>query len=505
MTRSILFLLFSIFSISLYCQTEFIIGERTKIKKRIIVPKFFEKSDSGDYIAIILNKKTPFLSHYDENLNLIKEVDLNTITDEEVKEISFKNDTINLITFNLDKQNKIVEYNRYSSHLNEFDFKKSSILKIGEDFKKTAPVFLSLWHNGADQYESFGVGEIYKSKNKRYFSVVFDIEIKDKQATKVFVFDDDFKLIINSNFEVGIKDKLFDLYDIKVNDDGSVFLLGLKYKNNKTKTLFNNQVNYDFEITKINNQGSVKLIVNTNGLYLKDISIHKVNDKFLLAGYSSNPEQNKQESLFLSEIDSESLTQKNIAIIPFTDDFIEKSKMISNKKKKKKKKSFSKDYKIRELHYINGAYFIVSEVYYTESTHSPAMDREIYSMIYGNIVLHKLNDFEDFGEYKIVNKLMKSGLTFNSKSSSILFKKNDKIHLIFEAGKNTEGVNYRGGENAGLFVLTFDSNLDKREEIFDLGSKFYPNPSLIIDNEYIMSLTREIKKKTKGLVKIIPK
>lgn len=75
-------ILFSISSISLYCQTEFIMGERTKTPKKINSPEFFEKTDSGDYITITLNKKsgslafkqTPFLSHYGENLNLIKEV-----------------------------------------------------------------------------------------------------------------------------------------------------------------------------------------------------------------------------------------------------------------------------------------------------------------------------------------------------------------------------------------------------------------------------------------------
>lgn len=99
---------------------------------------------------------------------------------------------------------------------------------------------------------------------------------------------------------------------------------------------------------------------------------------------------------------------------------------------------------------------------------------------------------------------MSFGWSPQPRNPSIVFKKNDKIHLFFKSDKKRRGINYtRADKNPQLFNLIFDSNLNKKEVIHE-SINFYAYPSLIIDNEYIIALTREYRKKNKGLVKIIP-
>lgn len=74
------------------------------------------------------------------------------------------------------------------------------------------------------QYDGNHSGEVVMSKNDNYFVINFDINNKDKETHKIFVYNNNFEKVFEQRIEKNIKDKYFDCNSIDIDDEnGTVY------------------------------------------------------------------------------------------------------------------------------------------------------------------------------------------------------------------------------------------------------------------------------------------
>jgi hypothetical protein len=472
-------------------QTKLTFGEYSPIEKKVN-PKLFDITNDEDLIVFSSSRKSQYLSRYKKGLTLKNKSKIDISEFGDVKSLIINNETVNLISYKFDRKNKTIKYYRHFGNINDFELNSEELLVLDDKTIKSyfgfSIGFLFI-NNGLNQIESFGLGQIFTSKNNNYFSIVLDIKDKTKQQNKIFTFNSSFELVSQTAYEKNIKDKLLDIQSIYINDDnGSNYLVTKTYHNNSTKEKYNNKINYHYELIKLADDKINSIDLKTNGLFIDKLKFFSNNKGLYLVGYSSNKAEYKQNGIFISEISQDNLSQNKLKVINFDNDYIELA--TQRKTNLSTSKEHIKNYEVGNLYTINNSLYILSQPKYMSN---PSSSGATY-LRHGNISILKLDNELNLTNYKILNRHTATECTFQ--------KIKDKLILHFwgfkKSKKKTDTYLSMRGKSK-LLEIEIDENLNIVENKYD-SMIFRWLRYVNVNNEY--SLYFSIDKKKQRIMKL---
>ena len=93
----------------------------------------------------------------------------------------------------------------------------------------------------SDNLDSNYYGNMEFSENGKYVAFHMDSYTNDTEAHKIFVFNSDFEMVWEKEFNHSEKDRLFDIHQVEVDSQGDVYILGKVYHNRRQNIVKKNK------------------------------------------------------------------------------------------------------------------------------------------------------------------------------------------------------------------------------------------------------------------------
>jgi hypothetical protein len=315
-----------------------------KSKKRSFVPyAVFSHDDTGYYTLQFVgsSKNEYYLFHYDNKLNLKKSQKISFGKRRNGRDLhhfrEFNNKIYMFSTF-LDNKNK--RNNLYVQTINKKTLKPNQDIKkiISFAFKKKSK---SGYFNVLTSRDSTKLMVYYKLPNKK----------NEKEKFGFHVYDKDMNEIWSKQITLPYKNKLFDIKDYDIDNNGAVHILG-KLFNKKAKDKRKGKVNYRFQILSYYNNGTElkRYDIRLKGKFVKDVKIAVNDDKDIIcAGFYSDGDSDSMKGTYFIKIDHETKEIITESYKKFDSSFI--TQYMKEGAKKNTKKRMAKGKKVELYHY----------------------------------------------------------------------------------------------------------------------------------------------------------
>lgn len=457
--------------------------------------------------------KTPkgyYINHFDSNLQLIGETEIE-IEKSSIQGILIKDEKIYL--FERKIKDDVFSLNILTSSLEYLKFDRSKLFNLNKgEFKNyfEAMVGLIPINNGIGQKDPDNFGELTFSKNKKFMVFNFDIKDRENEIHKILVYNDNFELVFIQEFKKEIKDILFDYENVSVDDEnGSVYFLGKSFKNNTRRKKKDGQINYHYELSKINKEGQKNISFNTEEHFVSSL-INIKNDNFLsCVGLYSDRNDNRYKGVVRFNINPIDMTLINKSFQPFTDQFI------LDKYGEKKEKEL-KNISYRGVFMLENTGDIVfnAEEYYTSTTYinngNQSTIRTYYH--YDDIISTKIDALGKLIWARNINKSQVSGSPFLNTESYTSTIVNDKVYLFLNGSSKVRKIkNDRiqfqdtKSKKYNLYSIEIDVNGDFEYKIIQTDKQLevpiYVSDGVIV-NDYMEVIFLGRRKKEKQLLKL---
>ncbi|CAM1346295.1 hypothetical protein [Tenacibaculum crassostreae] len=358
-------------------------SEIFKDKKKHSFLSFSLDDDQGGIIIIrkylagfpIKKTKGYYIQHFDKNLTLKNEYDYE-VRKNRIENAFVKNGKLYLIEFERNKEKKEIIYNALISDINNIEFTKKELLHFSEKNVKnyfSVALFPFFFDNGIDQMDGDHLGNVIMSKNNKFFAINFDFKDKEKETHKIFVFNNDLKMIYDKLLVKDIKDRLFQYNSIEVDDEnGSVYFLGKSYENNKRKAKKNGKANYHFVLTKIDHNDEKEVSFKNPDKFIGSLSLVKNNDKLACIGFYGNRDEGRYNGVCLFNLNPISLKLETKKFNPFSKTFLNDKYGDREGKKSRKQKKGLTDIKFKSIEVMTDGDLVINaeEDYITTHTMS---------------------------------------------------------------------------------------------------------------------------------------
>jgi hypothetical protein len=335
----------------------------------------YSENDGNGGLIVVRNAKSRFrisskeyyIDHYNSDLSLIETYTLKNERWASLKGIIIKDNQINLIQL-ISKKGKVT-VNRLVSPVDHLDFIKKELFiltkqKFNEYFSAVMKTMFSVGTKG--KLEIDHEGNICFSHKKNYITFYFDIKGKAKTSYLFLIFDNNFNKVYEKVFIKNIKDRLFDITDVAVNEnDASIYLLGKIFENNSRRSKKNHKTNYHYEMYKINKDAE-EVVSFKSKEFIHSLKILQRKDVLYLVGFYSEKKDSRSKGVCRFNLATD-LRIKDKKFNPFSDQFFKdkyrKGKDVSNRKKEVK----HIDYRDIFLDNNNSIIINAEEFYITES------------------------------------------------------------------------------------------------------------------------------------------
>lgn len=299
-------------------------------KGGLVVLRSFHKLFGGKLLG-------HYIDHYDSQLKLIKSY---TLEDDGnlIKGMMVSNNKIHIIkSF---KNEKSYDFIVLTSELSEFNFKKNTLIQINEtEFKDffnyplksyyKAIKLNNLFNASSDWSNEENIAEISFSKKQHFFSIVVRPILGKTIKLRSYIFDNQFKPVSEHTFEKEIKKKFFKINDLHLDDtNGSLHFIS-KVTNKKSKK----DINYHYELYKLDNEGESQLILDTQNQHIGSLKIIKDHGRLSCVGFYSDKKESRYKGVSLYAIDPSTLKSKGAYFQPFSEQFLADKYGDKNRKK----------------------------------------------------------------------------------------------------------------------------------------------------------------------------
>ncbi len=486
-----------------------------KDKKKHSSLAFSEDDGNGGVVTLrtyyggfIPKLKGYYIEHFDKNLNLIKETELE-VDKNYIKGILIDEGVVKLIEYNHNKKADKYEFNILSASLKDLDFKREELFALGEEeIKKYFGVVLGLFfiNNGMNQMDSNALGDVSFSQNKNFIAFNFDIKNKDEETHRIFVYNRKFERVNEYEFKKDIKDRLFDYENVDVDDnDGSVYLLGKVFENKSRSTKKKGKANYHYELYKLNDEGQIKVSFRADDNFVGSLTTIRSNNKLSCVGFYGEKKDWRYKGVCRFDMNPETLEIEKKNFNAFSEQFI-----LDKYGKKKEKELRNISYRgifVQE----NGAIIMNAEEFFvTTHTYSSPNGgfntRTIFH--YNDIISTKMDANGKLVWARNINKAQ-TGTTFSSYTSTI---DGDNVHFFINCSDKIKKLRndrilfkQTKAKKSNLYAITIDGNgdFDYRSIVDDKDSEvtFFVNNG-ILSNEGKDIIFMGRKKKKKQLIKV---
>lgn len=481
--------------------------------------KFSLEDDNGGLVTIrafyggmARKLKGYYIQHFDSNLKLLKEtefeVDKNTI-----KNAFIKDGKLHLIEYVFDKKADKISFNALSADLKTLKFNSKEILSLSEENQKkyfgfaVFPIIISNF----SQYDSNHAGEVVMSSGNNYFVINFDINNKDQETHKIFVYNNNFEKEYEQTIQKNIKDKYFDYESIDIDDnDGTVYFLGKSFENESRRSKKDGKTNYHFELYKANANGQSSVSFKNPDKFISSLELIKSNNRVACVGFYGKKDEGRINGACLFNLDPESLSMQNKKFTPFSDEFLtDKYGNREGKKERKKKKGINNiDFKGVYM-LANGDIIINAEEFYitTHTTMNGNGGMTTYTIYhFDDIMSLKMNKDGDLIWARNINKRQTGFATSSFTSIPV----GDNSYFFINCSDNIKKLSadriafkQTKAKRSNLYMIKInnDGKFDFEKLIDDKDSKVYykVNNGNVNLNDQTVILTGKRKKNTRIL------
>jgi len=465
------------------------------------------------YGGIIRKIKGYYIQHFDANLKLLKEIEYKKEANHILKNAFIKNNMLHLIEYEKDKENNQLVFNAVSAKLEDLEFNKKEILSLSEESQKKyfgvliGPVFI----NNFSQYDGDHTGEVIMSKSNKYFVINFDINNKETETHKVFVFNNNLEKVYEQLIQKDIKDKFFDYEDVIVDDkDGTVYFLGKSFENESRRSKVKGESNYHYELYRVNAKGQSHVSFKPENRFVSSLELVKSDDRLSCAGFYGNKEEWKINGACLFNLNPETLDKEQEKFTAFTEKFLTDKYGDKKKKKEKKKKKGIKNIDFKSVYQATNGDVVINaeEFYWTTSTY---MDSN------GNVSTRTIYHFDDIisvrmdkdGSLKWARNINKKQTGFATSSYTSVPVGGDSYFFI-NCSDNIKKLSddriaftQTKAKKSNLYMIKVneDGNYDFKKLIDDKESKVYykVNNGVVNENNQTVILIGKRKKNTRIL------
>jgi len=286
-----------LFLASLFVNAQDISVELTKSKmykdKKKHTNLLFSENDGKGGLIVVRNARTRFrltskeyyIDHYNSDLSLIETYTLKNEKWASLKGILIKDNKINLIQLVNKSGKKIV--NRWVSPIDHLKFTKQELFNLSKE--ALSNYFSAVLKPKSKKKKvklEYGT-DLAFSFNKKYMVFTFDAKGQSKDAYLLLVYDASFNKIYDRVFVRDIKDRLFDVSDVAIDEkDASIYLLGKVFENNVRRTKNNKKTNYHYEMYKINKDNEKKVSFKSEK-FISSLTILRRREVLYLVGFYS--------------------------------------------------------------------------------------------------------------------------------------------------------------------------------------------------------------------------
>lgn len=282
-----------------------------------------------------------YFEHYDADLNLINEYDYELsksklINFSSVLGMILDDNTIHIIDFVYEKNEKAYICSAVSSDINNFEFSKQELFRLDSNEIKRFSIILPF--QSTSEFDGDSGASMIINEDKSAFAITVDIKDKNSETHKVFLFDSSLNKKIDHVFKKEIKDKKFHYENIEVSKDGNeLYLLGKVFSKEGKKKKQGGK--YEYELTKISKNGEETQVFDTAEQYAASLKVITLDNKLVCIGLYSDRKDSRYKGVCYYELNSNDLEMKTSKYSPFTEQFMI-DKYGKNKDKELKNLSF---------------------------------------------------------------------------------------------------------------------------------------------------------------------
>ena len=409
-----------------------------------------------------------YFEHYDSNLKLIKEFEYELKYSKAVKQSSvlgliLDGQNINIIDFIYEKDQKAYICSSMTSNINDFNFKQKELFRINSEQIKQFGFFSTAGFDG-DSGANMIVNE-----DKTAFAITVDIKDKETETHKLYLFDKNLDKKIDHTFKRNIKDKKFRYENIEISNDGSLFLLGKAYTEDKKKKKEGGK--YQFELVRVTSDSEKIQTFDTNEHFAASLKVILNEGKLSCIGFYSDRNDNRFKGISYFLLDPTTLEIQKSKFNTFTEQFMI-DKYGKDKDKELKNLSFRKI-----ITSANGDILFNAEEFYITShyvgTQYGGYWRYVYH--YDDIVSARLNSSGEIVWARNINKRQSTGGDESYISYTSTAKDSDAYFFINTGEKVRKLSNERiqfgqtstNRSNLNIIRINQDGSFDYQEVIDD--------------------------------------
>ena len=455
-----------------------------------------------------------YIQHFDSDLKLLKEMEYE-IDKSQIKNAFIKNNQLHLIEYTTDSKADKIAFNAVSADLDNLKFSSKTILSLSEEEQKKyfGIVVFPFVLSNFGQLDSNHAGQVVMSTNNNFFAINFDINNKDRETHKIFVFDSDFNKVYEQKIQKNIKDKYFDYKSIDIDDtNGTVYFLGKSYENEVRKSKKKGKTNYHFEIYKVDANGQSRASFKNDDKFISSLEILKSEDRLACIGFYGKKDIGKINGVSLFNLDPNTLAIQKEKFTPFSQQFLTDKYGNNERKKDKKTKKGIKNIDFKNVQMLDNGDIIVNaeEYYITTSTVTNANGGVSTRTVahFDDIISVRLNTEGDFVWARNINKRQ---IGYNNSSYTSLAVDEDSYFFINCSDKisklSADRISFKHtkAKKSNLYVIRInqEGNIDFKKLIDDKDSKVYykvNNGNTNPDNKTVVLIGK--RKKNSRILKL---
>lgn len=508
MIKNITVLLLLLISFNNYAQDVAITkSEIFKDSKKRSSLKFSLESDNGELVTIrayygglLQTLKGYYIQHFDTDLKLLNEVTYE-VKDNTIKNAFIKDNQLHLIEYTINKKSDKIAFNAVSADLKDLKFSTKEILSFSEENQKKYfgiaifPIVIS----NLSQLDSDHTGEVVMSKNNNYFVINFDINNKEQETHKIFVFDSNFNKVYDQLIQQDVKDKDFTYANVDIDDtNGTVYFLGKVHEKQSKESKKKGEISYHYELYKVDAKGQTETNLKDNDKFISSLELVKSKDGLSCIGFYGQKNANRINGVTLFNLNPETLKIEKKKFTPFSEEFLNDKYGNKEGKKKRKKEKGIKNIDFKGVYIMgNGDIVLNAEEFYTTvhtsmGTNGSMRTRIVYH--FDDIMSVKL---DKDGNLKWARNINKRQTGFGTSSFTSIPVAQDSYFFINCSDNikklSADRISFRQtkAKRSNLYMIKInqDGDFDFKKLIDDKESKVYyivNNGNINLDNQTVI-------------------
>ena len=333
--KRVLIALFVLLSFNGYGQNvldniEVVFGPSFEVDKRSVPTEFVGSDETGFYMVYSMGKKgfgDNYLYKFGYDLKPLINKDLSVLTGGQKTEA----DNVFMLKGQLYQINRLIGPNSAMVYLHKIDHETleagagRQIAGMSDTERSASRSNLSVKFS----LDSSKIAVVYTLPNKR----------KDFESFEANVFDSDFNKLWSQTFELPYENRLLDIQDYTLSNDGKLFITARRFYNTR-RMKSEGEANYDYLLLSFLESGKIdSLNIQSEGKYLRSMRVDvSENGDVVSAGFYSENSSNGLGGAFYLRINGENGEVVSSSFKRFDIDFHTEN-MTENKVKRVKKRA----------------------------------------------------------------------------------------------------------------------------------------------------------------------